>query len=235
MKLAGAHIILTGGSSGMGKETARLLTEAGAKMLITGTDDKKLQKVAAELDCFYVHADVSSQADVLLTFQKAKEVFGNKLDALINNAGIGEFDSVENSVYDSFQRVFGVNVFGPAMMARQAVPIFKRQGYGTILNVASTSSNRGFGYGSVYASSKFALRGLTQSWLDELREFNIRVMQINPSEVYTAFGNPERVERIPPADKLSPFEIASTIKNMLEMDDRGFIPEVSVWATNPIS
>jgi len=235
MKLSGAHIILTGGSSGIGKETARLLTEAGAKVLITGTDEQKLKRVADEIGCFQVRADVSSQVDVMQTFEKANEIFGKKLDVLINNAGIGEFDAVEHSVYDSFQRVFGVNVFGPAMMARQAVPIFKRQGHGAIINVASTSSSKGFGYGSVYASSKFALRGLTQSWLDELREFNIRVMQINPSEVYTAFGNPERVERVPPPDKLSPYEVASTIKTMLQMDDRGFIPEVSVWATNPIS
>jgi 3-oxoacyl-[acyl-carrier protein] reductase len=235
MKLKGAKVLLTGGSSGIGKETARLLAEAGAAVLITGTDEKKLEKVANEIGCEYVKADVSKQEDVHKTFEKVKGIFGSKLDALINNAGIGEFDSVENSVYESFLRVFGVNVFGPAMMAREAVPIFKKQGHGTIVNVASTSSSKGFGYGSVYASSKFALRGLSQSWQDELREFNIRVMQINPSEVYTAFGNPERIERKAPPDKLSTYEIASTIKNMLEMDDRGFIPEVCVWATNPAS
>jgi 3-oxoacyl-[acyl-carrier protein] reductase len=85
----------------------------------------------------------------------------------------------------------------------------------------------------VYASSKFALRGMTECWRDELRPFNIRVMLINPSEVTTAFGNPERKERAEEAKKLRATEIAYAIKAVLEMDNRGFIPELGVWATNP--
>ena len=74
---------------------------------------------------------------------------------------------------------------------------------------------------------------MTQAWQAELRKYNVRVIQINPSEVATAFGKDDRVERIPADNKLSSVEIAYAIKTALEMDDRGFIPELSVWATNP--
>ncbi|NND95632.1 MAG: SDR family NAD(P)-dependent oxidoreductase, partial [Flavobacteriales bacterium] len=81
--------------------------------------------------------------------------------------------------------------------------------------------------------SKFALRGMTMCWQHELRPFNIRVMLINPSEVTTAFNQEDRVEREDEKGKLTAAEIAHTIRYALEMDARGFIPELSVWATNP--
>ena len=75
---------------------------------------------------------------------------------------------------------------------------------------------------------------MTQCWQAELRKSNIRVIQINPSEVPTAFRSPqERIEREQEPQKLSPMEISHTVKATLEMDDRGFIPEVTIWATNP--
>jgi 3-oxoacyl-[acyl-carrier protein] reductase len=87
--------------------------------------------------------------------------------------------------------------------------------------------------GSIYASSKFALRGLTQCWQAELRPYNVRVFQINPSEVPTAFGVEDRVEKSDVENKLSAKEIAHVICSQLEMDNRGYVPEVTVHATNP--
>ena len=74
---------------------------------------------------------------------------------------------------------------------------------------------------------------MTECWRAELRKFNVRVMLINPSEVVTAFFSPDRKEKEEQPSKLRSEEIAHTIISCLEMDDRGFIPEVSVWATNP--
>ena len=90
--------------------------------------------------------------------------------------------------------------------------------------------------GSIYSSSKFAVRCLSQCWQEaELRPFNIRVCQVNPSEVTTAFANPERVERDEVHNKLTPKEISHAIISAIEMDDRGFINELNVWATNPFN
>ncbi len=95
------------------------------------------------------------------------------------------------------------------------------------------AATKGFSHGTIYASSKFALRGMTFCWQHELRPFNIRVILINPSEVPTAFNQEDREEREDEKGKLTAKEIAHTIRYSLMMDARGFIPELSVWATNP--
>ena len=104
---------------------------------------------------------------------------------------------------------------------------------GNIINIASTAALKGFARGTVYAASKFAVRGLTQCWQAELRKENIRVMLVNPSEVTTAFNNKKRIERDEEKKKLTPKEIAHAIVSAIKMDKRGFIPELNVWATNP--
>lgn len=118
-------------------------------------------------------------------------------------------------------------------MAQKAAGIFINQQSGTIINIGSTASLRGFELGGIYAASKFALRAMTESWQHELRKHSIRVMQVNPSEVATAFNSEERIERIAADNKLRSQEIAYMIKSILELDDRAMIPEFSVWASNP--
>ena len=158
----------------------------------------------------------------------------DKLDCLVNNAGIGGgWAEISGLDMDAFHRVYAVNVFGAAMMGNKAAQIFKKQNYGNIVNIASTAALKGYAKGTVYSSSKFALRGMTQCWQADLRKYNVRVILVNPSEVTTAFGSPERVEREELPNRLRSKEIAHTIVSSLEMDDRGFIPEVTVWATNP--
>ena len=135
--------------------------------------------------------------------------------------------------YDDFKKIFDVNVFGLSLLTKEIVPLMKNQKSGTIINIGSSASLKGFKGGSVYAASKFAVRALTQCWQAELREFNIRVCQVNPSEVKTAFNDQNRIERELEDKKLRPIEIAHAITSALEMDDRGFINELNVWATNP--
>ena len=232
MKLQDSRILITGGSSGLGKEMAKMFKNAGAKVLITGRDPEKLQRVASELGVFGITADVAREADIKETFNMVTEKLGG-LDVLINNAGFGEFAPLEDVTLDQFERVFRTNVFGAALMAREAARIFKSQKSGNIINISSTAGRKGFANGSVYAASKFALSGLTECWRDELRKYNVRVMQVNPSAVPTAFNVEDRTEKPLRENRLTPAEIAHAVKNMLEMDNRGFITELSVWATNP--
>ena len=161
------------------------------------------------------------------------ERFGD-YDVLINNAGFGLFAPLVETKVEDMQRVYATNVFGAMMMARESARHFIEKNRGNIVNVASTAGQRGYAGGTSYSSSKFALSGLTECWRAELRKHNIRVMQINPSEVQTEFvaasGRPLRPFS---QKKLIPADIAHAIVSMLEMDDRGFVPELSVWATNP--
>ena len=131
------------------------------------------------------------------------------------------------------RKVYDVNVFGAAMMGQKAAALFKAQNSGNIVNIASTAATKGFPNGTIYASSKWALRGMTQCWQGDLRKHNVRVILMNPSEVATAFGDPSRVERTAAENKLRSEEIAHAIVAALEMENRGFIPEFAVFATNP--
>ena len=119
------------------------------------------------------------------------------------------------------------------MMAQEAARLFREQNFGHIINIGSTAATKGFARGTVYSASKFALRSMTQCWQAELRKHNVRVMLVNPSEVVTPFFNNEGVQPEVPPNKLSAKEIADAIVGALEIDDRGFIPELAVWATNP--
>ncbi|MFD2248179.1 SDR family oxidoreductase [Pontibacter ruber] len=232
MKIENANILITGGTLGIGRATAELLIAHGANVAITGRDEERTHKAAREIGALPITADVANPEDVKRTYSVFMEEFG-RLDVLINNAGIGTHGRLEEVSLEEFRRVYEVNVFGAAMMGAQAAEIFKRQNYGNIINIGSSAAVNGYEGGTVYASSKFALRGMTQCWLRELRKYNVRVMLINPSEVTTAFGRSDRQEREEQPNKLRGEEIARAIKGALELDDRGFIPELGVWATNP--
>lgn len=233
MKIKDSVFLITGGSAGIGKATAKLLIEKGGKVAITGRNKSRLEKAAKEIGAFPIHADAAKPEDVKRTYDEFLEKY-KQLDCLINNAGIGgKWDEVFDLDWDDFINVYSVNVFGAAMMAKYAANLFKKQKHGNIINIASTAALKGYESGTVYSSSKFALRGMTECWRAELRKYNVRVILVNPSEVITAFDEPDGRERKEVPNKLRGVEIAHTIVSALEMDDRGFIPEVTIWATNP--
>ena len=101
------------------------------------------------------------------------------------------------------------------------------------MNISSTAGLRGASGGTAYYASKFALRGMTECWRAELRKHNIRVFLVNPSEVLTNFAAAADLSQKENPTKLRGEEIAYIVKAILEMDDRGFTPELSVFATNP--
>ena len=232
MNLEGARALVTGGSSGIGYGVARALRDRGARVAICGRSPDRLESAAAELGALGVTADVAQEADVERMMGEVTGAFGG-LDVLVNNAGIGSFAPLVDTTAEDFRRVWEVNVLGAMLCARAAARLFVQQKHGDIVNIASTAGLRAGAGGSSYASTKFALRGLSESWRAELRQHSVRVMLVNPSEVVTEFfGRAGRRQTDDPT-KLHPEEIAHAVVAVLEMPDRGFIPELSVWATNP--
>ena len=233
MKLEGKNIVVTGGSLGIGKVTAKMLVDKGAKVIVTGRDEKRLEEACKYSGAIPLVFDISDLNSIPSKTKEIIDLLEGRVDVLINNAGIGTFQKLEEVTVNDFEQVFQTNVFGLSLLTKEFIPLMKESASGTIINIGSSASVKGFANGSVYAASKFAVRALTQCWQAELRPFNIRVCQLNPSEVTTAFYNDEREEREEESNKLSAKEIAHSIISVLEMDDKGFITELNVWATNP--
>jgi len=232
MNLQNATALVTGGSSGIGYSIAKTFIEAGGNVAITGRDEKRLYKAAESLNAVAIRADVSNESDVQRTMRETLQALGD-LDILVNNAGIGVFKKLVDMDRTSFDAVFATNVTGTMLMGREAAKHFIQRNKGNIVNICSTASLRGAANGTAYYASKFALRGMTECWRGELRQYNIRVFLINPSEVLTNFGAAAGFEQKDNPTKLRGGDIAHMIKAALEMDDRGFTPELTIFATNP--
>jgi len=233
MDLKNAKALVTGGSSGIGYATAQLLRDRGAAVAICGRKADALDQSASELGALGIIADVSREDDVKRMVARVISDLGG-FNVLINNAGFGHWAPLVDTTADDFRRVWETNVLGAMLVARESARHFVAQNTGNIVNIASTAGLRGSAGGSTYVSTKFALSGLTECWRAELRKHNIRVMQVNPSEVQTNFFTTSgRSERPANPTKLYADDIASVIIGMLELDDRGFVTEASVWGTNP--
>ena len=228
MNISDACALVTGGSSGIGKEIARQLRVRGAKVVICGRDAARLDATAREIDAIAIRGDVAVESEAVALVKETIEQLGD-YNVLVNNAGFGTFGALVSTKVDDMQRVFATNVVGAMVVARESAKYFIEKNRGNIINISSSAGLRGFAGGTTYVASKFALSGMTECWRAELRKHNIRVMQINPSEVQTEFFRGRSFSE----RKLRGSEIAHVALSMLELDDRGFVTDASVWATNP--
>jgi 3-oxoacyl-[acyl-carrier protein] reductase len=233
MDLKTGKVLVTGGSSGIGYSTAQLLRDRGADVAICGRKADAVEQAAAELGALGIVADVSREDEVVRMVQRVISELGG-YNVLINNAGFGSWAPLVDTAADDFRRVWETNVFGAMLVARESARHFVKQNTGNIINIASTSGKRGSARGGTYSSTKFAVNGLTESWRAELRKNNIRVMQVNPSEVQTNFFVNAGSARAKNSSKLEGEDIALVICDMLEMHDRAMVTEATVFATNPI-
>ena len=232
MDLQGKKALITGGSDGIGKAIAVALLAEGCDVVITGRRKKHLAEVAQEIGAGYLVGDVGQEAEAVATVRQFVEQHG-RIDILVNNAGFGHFAPLVDMEFDKLEAVYRTNVFGAFLMAREAARHFVKQGSGDLINISSTSGLKGGQGSTAYSSSKFALRGMTDCWRDELRRHNVRVMLVNPSEVLTDFAERAGRQQQATDKKLRGQEIADAIVGALKIDERGFIPEFSVFATNP--
>jgi 3-oxoacyl-[acyl-carrier protein] reductase len=230
MQLQTAKVLVTGGSSGIGRATAAALVKHGAKVAICGRDEKRLAAVAKEITATAIACDVSDEDAVAALVDGAEKALGG-LDVLINNAGSGTFAPLLETRSADFESVWRTNTLGAFLVGRECARRFVARKRGALINVGSTAARRGFAGGSAYCASKFALSGLTECWRAELRTSNVRVMQVDPSEVQTDFGGRRAAAANP--QKLIADDVAQLIVSLLELPDRGFTPDLELWATNP--
>jgi 3-oxoacyl-[acyl-carrier protein] reductase len=233
MELKNAVALVTGGGSGIGRAIAEALAREGAHVTVMGRHEGPVREVAERIGGAWVTGDVGVEEDAVYAVESVVAEHG-RLDILVNNAGYGLFKPLVETSLDELEALYRTNVFGAFLMAREAAKRFIAQGSGgELINIASTSSQRGSATRTAYGSSKFALRGMSECWRDELRRHDVRVMIVNPSEVMTDFAAKAGAERARSDKKLRPEEIADAIIGALRIEHRGFVPELSVFATNP--
>lgn len=232
MDIAGQRILITGGSTGIGYATAKTLIAHGCNVVINGRDAARLQAAATELGCGHAAGDVGIEADAIRVVEETVAQLGG-MDVLVNNAGFGHFSKLLDLTAAEMESVWRTNVLGAMYMAREVAKHLVAQRSGTIINIASTAGLKGFAGGTAYASSKFALRGMTDCWREELRREDVRVVLINPSEVVTEFASRAGFGQEDSPKKLHGEDIAQAVVGVLAMGPRALVTETTVIATNP--
>lgn len=232
--LQGKNAIITGGSRGIGFHTALNLAKEGVNVAIVGRDEKALEEAKSEIaetgvEVIAISADVSNEAGVQSAVKEAGEKFAS-IDILINNAGImGNGPFLESNTED-FEKMMQVNVFGMYHMLKAVLPGMVEQKSGDVVNIASVSGLRSGPGGSLYSATKFAVVGMTEGLLKEMRPHNIRVSYLTPSAVNTSLIGNTKLEE----DTMTqPEDIADIIVNNLKIHPRTLVKNTEMWATNP--
>ena len=179
-------VLITGSSTGFGHATARLFADKCWNVVATMRDVTAAGDLAGRDNVLVSRLDVTDPATIDQTIKTSIERFG-KLDAVINNAGYGQYGIFETIPQESIQKNFDVNVFGVMNVIRAIMPVFRRQNEGLILNVSSVGGLVGLPAISIYLSTKFALEGFTESLSYELASQNIVMKIVEPGGGDTAF------------------------------------------------
>lgn len=183
-RFAGKTVAITGGNSGIGLATAKLFHEEGAKVAISGRDQKTLDDAVKAIGegTLAVKADVSKLEDIDKFFAQIATKFG-KIDALFANAGIAKFAPVSDSSEQMFDETFDINVKGLYFTLQKAIPLLNDNA-GIVLN-SSVVNTKGGAATSVYSASKAAVRSLARTFAGELVDRGIRVNVVSPGPILT--------------------------------------------------
>jgi NADP-dependent 3-hydroxy acid dehydrogenase YdfG len=185
-------IVITGAGSGIGRATAKLLASRGAKLVVGGRREAQLDAVASEIEsaggeAIYRATDVTRRGDVEALVELAHNRYG-RLDVLVNNAGIGPISRFDALRVEDWDAMIDVNIKGVLYGIAAALPIFRRQEHGHIVNVISTAGLKILPTMGVYAATKNAVRTITEALRQEAGP-NLRVTEVSPGMIATDFAD----------------------------------------------
>lgn len=235
--LKNKNALITGAGKGIGKAIAIALAKEGVNLILVARTQSDVDQLSTEISAFGVKtlalsADVSDINSINTAVEKALAEF-KTIDILINNAGIAAFGKFLELEPAAWEKIIQVNLMGTYYATRAVLPNMIERQTGDIINISSTAGLNGNDLTSAYSASKFAVLGLTDSLMQEMRKHNIRVTALTPSTVATDMakdlnltdGNPEKV--------MQSEDIAELIIAQLKLNRRVFIKNSSIWSTNP--
>ena len=236
--LKGKKAIITGGSRGLGKATAIAFANQGIDVAITGRNEADLKETVAELKALGVNAtyatfDIGNYDEVKKGIQEIMNTF-KTVDILVNNAGIAAFGSFLEMDVNQWQSIIQTNVMGMYYVTKEVLPYLIANNQGDIFNVSSTAGLAGNPNTSAYSASKFAVIGMSESLMKEVRKNNIRVCTLTPSTIASdmsiqlGIASKDSTETV-----LQPEDFAELIVSALQLPRRALLKNASLWSTNP--
>lgn len=234
--LAGQTAAVTGGTRGIGLAISRALVAQGVDVMLCGRDADAARQVAHELTemgpgrAAGAQCDVASYDSAAAFVAQAVATF-NRIDILVNNAGIGIFAPASELEPAAFRRVIETNVIGVFNCCHAAIPHMRDGGGGYIINISSLAAKNAFPGGAAYNASKFALTGLSEALMQDVRYDNIRVSYIMPGSVATEFNNRQATDGA--EWKLHPEDIAAVVVDLVRTDPRALASRVELRPSRP--
>lgn len=237
-KLKNKKAIITGGGRGLGKATALAFAQEGIDIAITGRNEKVLKETVAELKTFGVKAiysvfDVGNYEAVKSSIKSTIDKLGG-VDILVNNAGIGTFGSFKEMEVSVWTNIIQTNLMGMYYVTKEVLPHLLKQDKGDIINISSTAGLNGNAGTSAYSASKFAVIGMSESLMKEVRKDNIRVSTYTPSTFESDMSiNAGIASKDSQESVLQPEDFAELILAGLKLPRRAMLKGAALWSTNP--
>jgi 3-oxoacyl-[acyl-carrier protein] reductase len=236
--LKGKKAIITGGGRGLGKATAIAFAKEGINVAITGRNEVVLKETVSELEAFGINAiysvfDVGNYEDVKRGIKSIVNTL-ESVDILVNNAGIAAFGSFNEMEVSQWSQIIQTNVMGMYHVTKEVLPYMISKNEGDIINVSSTAGLNGNANISAYSASKFAVIGMSQSLMKEVRKHNIRVCTLTPSTIASDMSIELGIANKDSQDTvLQPEDFAALIVAGLQLPRRAMLANASLWSTNP--
>ncbi|MCL5247487.1 3-ketoacyl-ACP reductase [Cellulophaga sp. 20_2_10] len=236
--IKGQKALITGGSRGLGKATAIALAKEGVAIAITGRNKETLEATVTEIkalgvDATYAVFDVGNQTEVKKGIKSIFDAFGS-IDILVNNAGIAAFGSFNDMEADQWAQIMQTNVMGVYYVTKEILPHLIEKNSGDIINISSTAGLTGNANTSAYSASKFAVIGMSESLMKEVRKNNIRVCTLTPSTIASDMSIDLGIADKDSKDSvLQPEDFAELIVAGLKLPRRAMLKNASLWSTNP--
>ncbi len=230
-RLAAQVAIVTGASRGIGRAISIALAQEAATVVLAARSLEKLRETADKVTeaggkAHIVETELTDEESIKSLVKEAARKFG-RLDMLVNNAGITHSATLEQTATEDWERCMWVNARAPFILCREALGLLRKSPAGYIINIASVVGVKGYPLQSAYTSSKHALRGMTISLSEELRDSNVRVHLLCPGGVDTEMVSNVRPD-IKKEDLIGPDEIAELVLYLVTHKGNGIVDELHI-------